>query len=168
MTLTALIRTRSEVWERVRTLAQERRVRQAWPAMGGLLLLAPGMLTVGAFAPHTALAHVSGLNLDIAYATVVHVRQPTTLTLSTMSVFGAKGHFSLRLGQKLLENFSIVQITPEPIASSTEGGETIYSFSGGGKDAVTLTLMPKTLGKTAATLQYGLDTPIPFSITTVP
>jgi hypothetical protein len=104
----------------------------------------------------------------VAYAPAVHLRQPTVLSLSTMSVFGNKGHFSIRVGQKLLQNFSISHITPEPLTSYTDGGEHIYGFSGGGKNAVSITLMPNVLGRTAGTLQYGLDPPVPFSITTAP
>lgn len=155
------------VFEKARALAHDRSLKK-WPALGGLLLIAPGMLTIGAFASHGTEVHVSGLNLDVAYAPTAHLRQPTDLTLSTMSVFGNKGHFSLRVGQKLLQNFSISHITPEPLASSTDGGEVIYTFAGGGKDAVVITLLPNILGRTAGTLQYGLDPPVPFSITTAP
>lgn len=168
MSLSPLLQNTDAVWERARVLIAERPILQAWPAVGGLLLIAPGMFAAAALGPHAAISHVSGLNLDIAYAPVAHLRQPTTLVLTTMSVFGTKGNFSLRIGKKLLENFSIISISPEPLVIAVDGGENNYRFLGGGKDAVTFTLMPKHAGRTAATLQYGLDPPIAFTITTVP
>lgn len=168
MSYLALIRNQSEAWERTKALIEKRPLFQTWPAVGGLLLIGPGMLSAVMLGPNAPIVHASGLNLDIAYAPVAHMHQPFTLVLSTMSVFGTKGHFNLRVGEKLLENFSIASITPDPVAQTTSDGEEIYSFAGGGKDAVTLTLVPEHTGRTAATLQYGLDPPIPFSLTTVP
>lgn len=159
------------VQERVRAFTQAHRLprSQAWSAVG-LLLIAPGVLTFEALAPHSPTVQAAGLNLEVAYAPVVHLGKPTTISLSTMSVFGNKGQFSIRIGKRLTENFSITDITPAPLAihTSDRGGETLYSFSRGGKDAVTFTLVPRTIGRTAATMQYGLDPPVPFSITTAP
>jgi hypothetical protein len=143
------------------------KITRSWPAMS-LLLIAPGIVTVDALTLHSEIEHASGLNLDVAYAPVTHLNQPSTLTLSTMSVFGTHGHFSLRIGGKLEQNFSITSVTPKPLSVDTDRGETVYTFTGGGKNAVTLTVMPHALGRTAATIQYGLDPPVPFSLSTVP
>lgn len=171
MSLLTLIRSSdwmSRLEERMRVMTDRRpALKKAWPAVG-LLLIAPGIVTFDALVPHSPVSHAAGLNLDIGYASTVHLNQPMTLTLSTMSVFGSKGHFSLRVGKKLLENFSIAEINPQPLSSGVDGDQNIYTFSGGGKDAVTMTLIPKMVGRTAATLQYGLDPPVPFSIATVP
>lgn len=140
--------------------------RRAWPV--GLLLIAPGMFSVDALLPRSQLLHATGLNLDVAYEPTAYLHKPTTVSLSTMSVFGTKGHFSVRAGKRLLENFTISDISPQPIATEVDGDQSIFIFSTGGKDAVKITLVPKTVGRTAATLQYGLDPPVPFSITTVP
>lgn len=171
-TLTPVITHEAErVQEWVRTFTRMHPLPQPqiWSAVG-LLLVVPGMLTFEALAPRSPTRQVAGLNLEVTYAPVVHLGKPTTVSLSTMSVFGNKGQFSIRVGKKLTENFSITDITPAPLSihTSDRGGETLYSFSRGGKDAVTFTLIPKTVGRTAATMQYGLDPPVPFSITTAP
>lgn len=159
-------KSRAEV--RIQALANRPLVpRKAWPAFG-LLLIVPGILTIDALIPRPGLSHAAGLNLDVTYASTVHLNRATTLTLSTMSVFGNKGHFSVRIGTKLLENFAITEIQPQPLSALIDGNQSIYTFSGGGKDAVKMTLIPKVIGRTAATLQYGLDPPVPFSISTVP
>lgn len=164
-------RKAAHVQERMRAFALAHPIARprAWPALS-ILLIAPGIFTFEALVPPSSMVmHAAGLNLDVAYAPIVHLQQPTSISLSTMSVFGTKGHFSIRVGQKLSDNFTITNITPAPLAVHTsDRGEVSYSFSGGGRDAVTLTLVPKMLGRTAATLQYGLDPPIPFSITTAP
>jgi hypothetical protein len=172
MSLFTLIRTNvpKSVPERIGVPVPHRSrlgLPQKWPAVG-LLLIAPGIFSIDALAPHTGLAHAAGLNLDIGYVPTVHLHTPTTLTLSTMSVFGTKGQFSIRLGKKLLDNFTIAEITPKPLSARIDGNQYIYFFSGGGKDAVQFSLVPKVVGRTAATIQYGLDPPVPFSITTVP
>lgn len=170
MSILSLIRTKgkSRAQERSGIDIRHRPVLyQAWPAVG-VLLIAPGIITVDALTPHAEMSHAAGLNLDIAYEPAVHRHQPTTLSLSTMSIFGTKGQFSVRIGKKLLDNFAISNIDPQPVSSGTDGDQSIYTFPAGGKDAVRITLMPKVVGKTAATLQYGLDPPVPFSITTLP
>lgn len=159
------------VQERVHTFIQAHRpMRPQRLSAIGLLIIVPGIFTFEALAPHSPTIQATGLNLEVAYAPVVHLVKPTAISLSTMSVFGNKGQFSIRIGKKLAENFSITDITPAPLAihTSDRGGETLYSFSKGGKDAVTFTLVPRTIGRTAATMQYGLDPPVPFSITTAP
>jgi hypothetical protein len=161
------VRTRIE--QQMRAIAHARHpfLARPWPAVG-VLLIVPGIFTIDSLAPHASIVHAAGLNLDIAYAPTAHLNRPATLTLSTMSVFGARGHFSLRIGKKLKENFSIASISPKPLTSNTDGDESVYTFTGGGKDAVEITLVPNTIGRTAATIQYGLDPPVPFSITTAP
>jgi hypothetical protein len=155
--------------ERMEVLAHDPKLlRRALPAVGGLLLIVPGVFTVDALASQGSLSHATGLDMEVAYTPTAHLRTPTTVTISTMSVFGTKGHFSLRIGKKLRENFSITSITPQPLTADTDGNESVYTFTGGGKDAVQITLVPNVVGRTAATIQYGLDPPIPFSLTTVP
>lgn len=139
---------------------------QAWPV--SILLIAPGIMTVDALTPHVETSHAAGLNLDVSFEPSVHLHKPTTLSLSTMSVFGTKGQFSIRIGKKLLDNFAISLIEPQPMSIGTDGNQSVYMFRAGGKDAVRITLIPKVVGRTAATLQYGLDPPVPFSITTLP
>lgn len=164
-----LINAKSLIEQQVQVVLRGHRpsLPRSWPAVG-IILIAPGIFTFDSLAAQSALTHAAGLNLDVAYAPVAHLHVPTTLTLTTMSVFGAKGHFSLRIGKSLGQNFSIASITPQPLTTSVDGNETLYTFSGGGKDAVQITLVPKVVGRTAATLQYGLDPPVPFSVTTMP
>lgn len=157
------------VQERVHAFLHTHQIARPKALAVGLLLIAPSIFTLEALAPHSPTVQAAGLNLEVTYAPVVHLGQPTAVSLSTMSVFGTKGQFSIRVGKKLTENFSIVDIAPAPTAIHTsDRGETSYSFRGGGKDAVTFTLVPRVVGRTPATMQYGLDAPVPFSITTAP
>lgn len=165
----ALIRNKkSEVQERVRVLVQSRPAFPQSLSVLGMLLIAPGLFTVGALLPHSDMSQVSGLNLNVRYTPTNRINEPTLIVLSTMSVFGTKGQFSIRVGKNITENFSISNISPEPLRERLDGNQTVYVFSGGGNNAVTFTLIPKIVGRTAATLQYGLDPPIAFSLSTLP
>ncbi|MHB8660421.1 MAG: hypothetical protein ACYC75_00560 [Minisyncoccota bacterium] len=140
---------------------------QAWLAPGVLLISFPAfsaVITAQPFAP----SHASGINMEVAYEPIARLGEPTTLSLSPMSMFGNKGEFSIRVGKALSDNFSISQINPQPLSTRTDLDGVLYLFSAADMNTLTLTLVPKFVGETAATLQYDLDPPIAFSINTRP
>lgn len=142
-------------------------LRRGWPALP-LLLFIPGAFNGGVLAHSSTLSHVSGTSMEVAYEPTVRLHEPSTLSLSVMNVFGYQGQFSIRIEKRLSDNFSVLQVSPKPLSTNVNQYETVYLFSATGDNSVAFTLMPKVVGKTAATLQYGTDPPVAFSITTLP
>ena len=140
--------------------------RQTWPALG-ILFIAPGVFSAGALVYPSETSHANGVSLQVTYESVVHLHEPTVLTLFVMNPFGNKGQFSIRAGKDLTDAFSVVDIHPEPLSIYKGLKETVYLFPAGGTATLTFTLMPESIGKTANTLQFGVDPPIGFSMTTL-
>lgn len=138
--------------------------------MLGILFFIPGMSGVinnDVTANTATLSHVSGVSMDVAYEPIVHLNEPTTVSLSMMSVYGNKSQFSIRVGQRLLDRFTISEINPKPLSIRDGLGETIFLFPVVNDNTVLFTFVPTEIGKTAATLQNGTDPPVAFTLTTV-
>ncbi len=140
---------------------------QAWLAPGILLITFP-VLGSGLLSQASTAFHASGVDIEITYEPVAHLHKPITVSLSVMNIFGSVGQFSIRAGQELSDNFSVLQINPRPISVRVNQGVTLYLFSAKNTNIIAFTLTPKLVGETAATFQYDLDPPVAFSVNTLP
>lgn len=139
---------------------------QAWLAPGILLITFP-VLGSGILSQASTASHASGIDLEVTYESVAHLHKPITVSLSVMNIFGSVGQFSIRAGQELSDNFSVLQINPRPVSVHVDRGVTLYLFTAKNTNTITFTFMPRLAGETAATFQYDLDPPVAFSINTL-
>jgi hypothetical protein len=141
------------------------KLKKGLPALS-LLLVMPwvfgGSVPTSAFGP----SYARGINMNVAYEPIIHLHVPTAFTLSVTSTFRNTGQFSIRVENKLSDTFSISQIDPKPISTRVDKGGTTYFFSAIKSNVIIFTLIPKSIGRTSITFQYGVDTPVAFSVTT--
>ena len=141
-------------------------VRKGWPALGILFIL-PGVFgNATPPPPSPTISRASGVDITVTYEPIVRLHTPTIFSLSIMSVFGKNGQFSIRVGNTVSDNFSISHVNPIPVSTSVDRNGTVYIFSAEKTDTVVFTLVPEMVGNTAATIQYGLDIPVAFSLAT--
>jgi hypothetical protein len=141
-------------------------LRQGWPALG-LLFVLPGVFGGGVLTNAFETSRANGINMTAEYESAVHLHTPTTITLSITSIFRNTGQFSIRVENKLSEHFSISQIDPQPFLTRVDKSGTVYFFSAIKNNTLIFTLIPEAIGRSAVTLQYNVDTPVAFSITTI-
>ncbi len=142
-------------------------VRQYGPPLSPLLLV-PAVFGAGVMTAFPASLSATGIHLNVRYAPTAHLYHTSALELTALSPFGDEGEFTIRVGQKLLDDFDIAAVHPQPVAIHVGANETSYVFSHVKRGQVTFTLVAQSIGKTAATLQYGVDPPIAFVLNTLP
>ncbi len=139
---------------------------RAIPALGALLLVpgATGVLGNSVYETQT----VSGLHLELTYAPLVYLNQETVWGVDITATLRANGQYSLRVSETDLEHFMISRVVPKPLEVRNERYDRVYVFSGADGNHVDFYLIPRDVGKTPATLRYGVDAPISYQITTLP
>ena len=162
------IRIRQEIYHAQELVRVHGRpvLRQAWPALG-LLLIIPGVFNAGVISNTSEKSQANAINMHVEYAPTAYLYKPTILSISIMNALRNKGEFSIRVEKKLLDDFAVTRIEPEPVSTNIGTREITYRFSDLGYRILTFTLMPKKLGTTAVTLQFGIDPPVAFSIKTL-
>ena len=136
-----------------------------WPALGALLIV-PG--AAGVFAGGDLhLEQATGLSIEVAYYTEVHRALPTEWQVTLLKKHSATGRYQLRFDEKDFKKFKVESVSPEPLEVRRESGELIFVF-GGNATTTRFAVLPTSVGKESVTVQYGVDTPVAFLVTTLP
>ncbi|HYF62909.1 MAG TPA: hypothetical protein VD886_08865 [Herpetosiphonaceae bacterium] len=123
--------------------------RIAWGIMAAVAVA--GLAGVFGSGP-VSQARAGAGGLSVEYQSFARFQAATTLRVHLDAAAIQDGTAAIRIDQAYLERFEIVDIIPEPAASSIDGAAVVYSFTIGGSGDVVFNLKPERIGGAVAAI----------------